>query len=202
MDLPNSAPIDWEEIIVRLEAFTRSLLKKQKWFRGGGIDFFLKGKEMRDYVYGAIEKYLRNPDKYDQTKGDLYNYLCWNLIRSLVSNDVTSEENKTSRDYFNITSHDPDGDDTPYIDRIAPAIEPMFTDDLDYERIHQYIETQIEGDTIVEEIFLGIYSNGMKRREIIKEFGMSSSDYDNGHRRLETVIRQATANFNPNPATV
>lgn len=202
MDIPSSNTINWEEIIVRLEAFTRSLLKKQKWFRGGGIDFFLKGKEIRDYMYGGIESYLRHPEKYDPSKGDLYSYLCWNLIRSLVSNDVTSEENRTSRDYFNLTSTDPDGDQTPYIDRIGPAIEPMFTDNLDYEKIKQYIEKEIEGDKIVEEIFLGVYTYNMKRREVIKEFDMSSNDYDNGNRRLETVIRKATAIFNPNPATV
>lgn len=202
MDISSDIPIDWEDVIVRLEAFTRSLLKKQRWFRGGSSDTFLKGKEMRDYVYGAIEKYLLNPEKYDPSKGDLISYLKWNLIRGLVSNDVTSEENKTSRDVFAHDGKNEDGEETSYLDRILPAIEPMFSDQLDYNQIKEYIENEIQGDKVVEEIFLGVYTYNMKRREIMNEFGISAQEYDNGNRRLQTIMRQATAIFKPNPATV
>src|SRR4051812_11566167 len=100
MEKSSDNSIDWEDIIVRLEAFTRSLLKKQHWFHGGAIDSFLKGKEMRDYVYEGIGRFLKHPEKYDSSKGDLVSYLKFNLIRSLVSNDVTSDENKKGTDVF------------------------------------------------------------------------------------------------------
>ncbi|UAY51293.1 hypothetical protein [Ferruginibacter albus] len=192
--------IDWEDVIVRLEAFTRSFLKKQHWFHGGGINSFLKGKEMRDYVYEGIGRFLKNPEKYDSSKGDLVSYLKWNLIRSLVSNDATSDENLKSKDIFRYENEDCDG--TPYLDRILPYIEPMFSDELDYNLIKEYIEEKIKGDKIVEEIFLGVYSGGMKRKEIISEFKMTENDYDNGNRRLQTVIREATAFFKVKLITV
>jgi hypothetical protein len=202
MEILSDNPIDWEDVLVRLEAFTRSLLKKQRWFRGGSIATFLKGKEMKDYVYEAIGKYLRNPEKYDASKGDLVLYLEWNLIRGLVSNDATSEENKTSLDVFAYDGQSEDGEDSSYLDRILPSIEPMFADELDYTRIKEHIEKEIQGDKIVEEIFLGMYSFGMKRRHIIEEFDMSEPDYDNGNRRLQTIIRQTTLIFKVNPITV
>lgn len=202
METSSDKPINWEEVIVKLEAYTRSLLKKQRWFRSGSIDTFLKGKEMRDYVYEAIGRYLENPGKYDASKGDLVAYLKWNLIRSLVSNDVTSEENKTTRDVFAYSEQNEEDDNTPYLDRILPSIQPMFEDTLDYNSIKEYIETEIQGDTVVEEIFLGIYSSGMKRREIIEEFEMSENDYNNGNRRLQTIIRQATTIFKSQSTTV
>lgn len=202
MDTLNGTPIDWEEIIVRLESFTRSLLKKQRWFRGGSAATFLKGKEMRDYVYEGIYNYLKCPQKYDSAKGDLVSYLKWNLIRTLVSNDATSKENITSSNVFAYEGEFEDKDGTSYLERILPCIEPMFVDELDYKKIREYIENEIQGDKVVEEIFLGIYSEGMKRRDIIDMFNMSEKDYDNGSRRLQTVIRQAIVIFKVNPVTV
>lgn len=187
-----------DEVILRLEAFARSLLKVQPWFRGGNSNIFLKGKEMRDYVYEGIEKYLRNPKNYDPTKGDLVAYLKWNIIRSLVSNDVTSKENRVTKDVF--AYQDDEDSELNYLDRILPCLEPMFEDELDYTKIKEYVEKRLEGDSIAEEIFLGIYSNGMKRNEIIKEFNMSENDYNNGVRRLNTVLSEASVIFKSNPA--
>lgn len=195
--------IDWEDIIVRLEAFTRSLLKRQHWFHGGSVNTFLKGKEMRDYVYEGIGRFLKHPEKYDSSKGDLVSYLKYNLIRSLVSNDVTSDENKHGHDVFgNCEAFDEDDEDSSYLDRILPYLEPMFLDDLDYTRIREYIQERIKGDSHVEDIFLGIYSENMKRREIIAEFSMSEKDYNNALRRLQTVMNEATVIFKVNSLTV
>lgn len=202
METTSDNDIDWEEVIVRLEAFTKSLTRKQYWFRGGSTTTFLKGKEMRDYVYEGIGKYLANPEKYDQSKGDLVSYLKFNLIRSLVSNDVTSEENGTTKDVFAYANEGEDDENTSYLDQILPYIEPMFADEIDYKKIKEYVENTIQGDTVVEEIFLGLYSEGMKRREIIKEFNMNEKDYDNGNRRLQTVIHQAAIIFKVNSVQV
>lgn len=202
METQGDTSIDWEDVIVRLEAFTRSFLKKQHWFRGGNASTFLKGKEMRDYIYEAICRYLKNSEKYDSSKGDLVSYLKWNLIRSLISNDANSEENLTSEDVFAYEDIDKDSENTPYLDRVLPCIEPMFIDELDYSQIKEYIEKRIEDDKVVENIFLGIYSAGMKRREIIEEFNMSEKDYNNGIRRLQTILTETTVIFKANSLTV
>jgi len=58
-------PINWEDIYVQLYAYTDKLLKAYTWFRKDQTDSYLKGKQIHDYVAGAIENFLREPDKYD-----------------------------------------------------------------------------------------------------------------------------------------
>lgn len=194
--------IDWEEVLVMLNAFTRSLIKHKPWFRGGSTDTFLKGKEVKDYVYEAIGRYLKNPEKYHPSRGNLIDYLKYNILRTLVGNDLRSEENKVSVDVFKYSNEDGLNDEgTPYFDSLLPCIEPLFADDIDFITIKEFIEKEISGETVLEEIFLGLYTMGMKRREIIKEFGMSDKEYNNGNRRLETILNRASSHFNVNKQT-
>jgi hypothetical protein len=58
-----------------------------------------------------------------------------------------------------------------------------------------HIENEIKGDSIAEDIFLAVYSYGMKRREVIAEFKMTEDDYDNGLRRLKTVFNNAATKY-------
>jgi hypothetical protein len=194
---------NWEEIYTRLLAYTRSLAKGKAWFRGGKTTSFLMGKEAEDYTLAAIGKYLEEPDKYDPSKGELLDYLKYNLVRSLVANDLRKQENKLTDDVFAVRNDDDDEDNSsPYLDRVLPHIEALFPDDMDYEAVKSYIEAEIKDDGDVENIFLGIYSYGMKRREIIKEFGMEAKAYDNGMRRLTTVLDRAALHFNKNKQAV
>lgn len=195
--------IDWEDVILRLEAFTRSFVKGKPWFRGGDTTTFLMGKEIKDYVFEAIGKYIESPEKYDPAKGDFLNYLKYNIIRSLVSNDLAKNENKETDDVFVNPFDNDDGDEnSSYLDRLLPFTEALFSDDIDFATIKEFIETNIQGDEQVENIFLGIYSYGMKRREVIEEFNMAESDYDNGMRRLKTILSRTSLHFNPNKQTV
>lgn len=187
--------IDWEDIILKLMAFTRSLASSLTWFRGPKTTSFLIGKEAEDYVFGAIAKYLEHPEKFDPTKGDLVEYLMYNLIRTAVGNDVRKEENRLSRDVFAKCDDEDDENDT-YLDRALPRIEALFPDYIDYNAIKDYIQKEIQGDKDAENVFLGLYTFGMKRREIIQEFDMAAGEYDNGIRRLNTVINRACLMFN------
>jgi hypothetical protein len=195
------ASIDWDEIILRLVAFTRSLAKGKQWFRGGKTDSFLMGKQAEDYAFIAIGKYLEEPEKFDASKGELLDYLQYNLVRSLVGNDLRKKENRLTQDVF---AHCDDDDDehAPYLDRILPHIEALFPDDIDYEAVKDYIEKEIQGDADAENIFLGLYTYGMKRREVIKEFEMQANAFDNGMRRLTTVLNRATLHFTKNIPSV
>ncbi len=199
----DNAQIDWEEIIVRLEAFTRSFVKGKPWFRGGKTTSFVMGKEIKDYVFEAIGKYLEEPGKFDASKGDFLDYLKYNLIRSLISNDLSRKENKTTDDVFAFGFDDDDSNDSsPYLDRILPFTEALFDDDIDYTALKEFIEKEVLGDELAENIFLGVYCYGMKRREVIEEFMMTDSDYDNGMRRLKTIFNSAVVHFNINKQMV
>jgi hypothetical protein len=202
-NIDNTA-IDWEEIILKLQSFTRTLVNGKGWFRGGKTKTFLKGKEIEDYIFGAIEKYLRNPEKHDPLRGSLIDYLKFNLIRSMVSNDLVSAENKTSKNYFAIADNKAGEEDNTnlYLDTILPCVEAYFDQEIDYKEIMNSIETEVKGDKIAEEIFLGVCCYNLKRREVIEEFKMTEIDFDNGMRRLKTILNNTAKKYDLNKQSV
>lgn len=199
----NQTHIDWEEIILRLTAFTRSWTRGKPWFRGEKTTTFLMGKEVDDYVYTAIGKYLEEPEKFDPNKGELLEYLKYNLVRSFVANDLRKKENNQTDDIFAEDSEEDEEDgSSSYSERVLPYTAALFPDDIDYRAIKEFIEKEVQGDADTENIFLGIYTYGMKRREVREEFSMTAVTFDNAMRRLNTVINRAAAHFNKNTQTV
>jgi len=191
-----NSDIDWEEIILRLQTFTRSLANGKGWFRGEETTIYLRGKEIDDYVFDAIEIYLRNPEKFDSNKGSLIKYLCYSIIRNLVRNDLVSAENRTTSDVFAYQNESENEDDSAsYLDSILPHAEVFFDQEIDFNEVMSYIEAETKGDSIVENIFLGISGYGLKRAEIIKEFSMTPVEYDNGMRRLITIRNAAAKKY-------
>jgi len=187
--------IDWEEVILCLQVYTRSLVKDKGWFRGKETTVYLKGKQIDDYVFEAIEKYLRNPEKFDPKKRSLIEYLKKHIIRSLVANDLTSAENRTSSDVFAFINDSDEEDDSSYLDSILPYAEALFDQEIDFIEIMNYIESEVKGDPIVENIFLGISGYGLKRAEIITEFNLTPIEFDNGMRRLNTIRNKAAKKY-------
>lgn len=190
--------INWEEVLVQVHAFTRALLKKVKWFSGNKTDSFLKGKQVDDYVYDAIKKYLSEPEKYEPEKGTLVNYLNYSLVRSMVSNDikVSKNQNTVNETTLSFQLEENGNDNADYMDKIMPYVEVLCDDNLDYKDVVSKVESQIQGDLHAENIFLGLYTFGLKRRQIIQEFEMTEADYDNGVRRLRTVLNHTSKFYN------
>lgn len=186
---------EWKKIITQLQAYTRMLVFGRGWFRGPKASAYIAGKEVDDYVFEAIRRYLEDPTKYDPSRRTLVEYLKKHIIRSLVNNDLVSAENKSTNDFYAIESenHGDIGSDT-YINTILPKLEVFYDDEIDYNNIMRFIESEIKGDICVENIFLGL-NCGMKRADIIDEFGMTSSDFDNAMRRLITVRKRAAQKF-------
>jgi len=189
---------DLGALYLQLYAYTDQLIKKKGWFRGGRTDSFLKGKQIHDYVSEAIEKYLVNPEKYDGSTGrSLENYLKLHIIRTLVGNDAKSPENKTSKSFTSLVSRkdaeSEDGDS--YLDSILPFAEAYFDQEIDAKEVMGFIELEVAKDKIVEEIYLGIKCYGWKRALVIKEFKMSDNDFDNGMRRLKTILNNTAKKY-------
>ena len=197
-------PIDWEEVILKLQVFTRSCVEGKGWFRGGKTKTYLSGKEINEYVMEAIEEYLWNPQKYDRAKGTLINYLNYGIVRRLVSNDLVSKENRTTQDVFSVADNleEDEDDGGSYLDRTLPYTCAYFDQEIDYKEIMSFVEEEIKGKVVEENIFLAIYSYGMKRREVIAEFNMTEGEYDNGIRRLKTVFATAAAKYDLKTKTV
>lgn len=194
--LPEISDEDWKEIILRLQAYTRMFVKDKGWFRGSVTGAYISGKEIDDYVFEAIGRYLKNPQKHDPSKRTLVEYLKKHIIRTLVNNDLGSAENQTSTDLFAFESENKDdyGSDT-FIDAILPKVDAFYDDEIDYNNIMNFIESETKGDKYVENIFLGL-NCGLKRADIIEEFEMSPSDYDNAMRRLITIRKKAAQKYN------
>ena len=185
-----------EDLYDKLYVYTDYLVKQKKWFRKGNSDTFLKGKEVHDYVSEAIEKYLTNPEKYDSSTGrSLLNYLKLHVIRTLVGNDARSPENKTSKDVFAV-QEDLDDNESTYLDKVLPFLDAFFPDEIDYHSIMEHVENEIQGDKDVENMFMGLCLYDLKRRDIIKEFSMTEGQYDNGLRRLKTILKNTAQQFN------
>jgi hypothetical protein len=192
----NTEEPDWESIIIILQAYTRGLIKGKTWFRGKDPESYLKGKEIDDYVYEAIGRYLKNPEKFDSSKGILTDYLKFNVIRSLVANDIRSDENKTTKDVFGIADNLNDENIADnYLESVLPFVEAFFDQQVDYDKVMGDIAEMVEGESEVEQIFVSVYGYGMKRREVIKEFEMSEETYDNAFRRLKTIIKNTVKKF-------
>jgi len=196
MDLNELENNGWDDLIVTLNAFARSFAKRYSWFRSGKNTTLLMGKEIEDYVYEAIGRYLEAPEKFDPSRGDIIAFLKYNILRSLISNDANKDENKYTEDVYHRFDDD-DDDDSNYLDRMLPYTLAAFPEQIDYQAINKYILNLINEDEVLENIYLGLYQSGMKRREIIKEFNMNEKDYNNGVRQLDTIIRSASKFFNP-----
>lgn len=201
-DTDGQVEIDWEEIILKLTAFTRSWVRGKPWFRGETTTSFLMGKEVEDYVFAAIGRYLEEPEKFDPEKGEFLEYLKYNLVRTFISNDLRKKENNQTDDIFAVENDENNEESSSsYSERVLPYTAALFPDDIDYSAIKEYIEKEVQGDADTENIFLGIYTYGMKRREVIDEFTMTAVAFDNAMRRLNTVIHRAANHFNINKQT-
>jgi len=197
--MTNSTPkiieIDWESVILRLQAFTRSFVKNKGWFRRTTPNDLLKGKQIDDYVYEAITRYLENPDKHRPESGDLVDWLKYNVIRSLISNDLVSAENRRSSDLTGvILAADENDEAESYRDARLPYLEAVFDQNIDYDAVMKHVQAAVSKDERVEDIFLG-YGDEMKRSEIISTFGMTPEEFDNANRRLKTILKNTALTF-------
>jgi len=179
--------INWEDTIPKILAITLKMVQAKKWFRGEQTDSYSEGKQVEDYVNEGICRYLEHPEKYDPNKGTLVYYIVFYIIRTLISNDAKSPENKTSKSLSSFQHVSEDGESISYQDALLPHVEAYFDDQIDYDSILSEIEQSVNGDAFVESIFMGLCL-GLKRREIIAEFEFPEKDYDNGVRRLRTLL--------------
>jgi hypothetical protein len=189
--------INFEDIYIQLYAYADQLLKALIWFRKDKSDSYLKGQQAHDYAMGAIEKYLREPEKYNSTTGrSLVNYLKRHLIRSAISNDVRSLENLTSSDIISMASDSSEDDyDTSNIDAILPYVSAHFDEEIDYERIITEIENEIKDDQLVKLIFEEVSCKQHNRRDVIARFKLNENDYDNAMKRLKRILNKVCKRY-------
>lgn len=190
--------INWEEIIPILHTFTDRLIKAKKWFRGANSDSYIAGKEVKDYVYEAIARFLEEPDKFRPEDGSFIKYLKFNLVRSLVGADIKKMENRLTSNVVQIYAEYSENEESTnaYEESIGQYTEALFDDEIDFKAIMVEVEGMIAEDSLLENIYLGVKVMNLKRREVINEFGISEKDYDNGIRRLDTILNKVAKKYN------
>lgn len=186
-----------EIVYPQLYVYTYSLLESYPWFRKGKTDSYLKGQQVEDYVMEAIEQYLTHPEKYDKSKGrSLVNYIKLHIIRNLVRNDAKSPENQTSSELFVSSSNGEDDDDLVELNPLLPFRETNFDEEIDYQTIMSDIQEAIQKDEVVQKIFNGVRRDNLKRGDVIKKYGIPARDFDNGMKRLETILKRIALKYN------
>ncbi len=189
--------INFEEIYIQLYAYADQLLKALVWFRKDKPDSYLKGQQAHDYVMGAIEKYLKEPEKYNATTGrSLVNYLKRHLIRSAIANDVRSAENITSSDILGMVGESSvDDNEINNIDAILPYVSAHFDEEIDYEKIIEEIKNEIKDDELMKLIFEEVRCKQNDRRNVIEQFNLDEKDYDNAMKRLKRILNNVSKRY-------
>lgn len=184
----NPEEIDWEAYIVQLTAYAHDLMDNFSCFSRSGHGSLFAGKRAEDYAMEAIEQYLRNPEKYDPSKGtSLLTYLMRHLVRGIIANDVRLKEFKSTSPMTSFF----DDDENDIRELLLPFVEANFDEIDDYQKLRSFIEERVATDPTVENIFTGLYDHELTRRAVIREFKLTESEFDNGFRRLKTIFRQA-----------
>lgn len=181
-------PLDdkgWIEIINILRAFAEDQISIYTWFRG--VNSLPQGYTADDFTQEAIFRYLENPTTYNSSRGKFQSFLKYYVLRRLVSNLSVLAENQLGLDIYQSDLND-DDEDVNYEDYL-PGTTSDITSEIDYNSYVDLIIERINGETILENIFEGIFINNLKRREICEQYDLSEQNYDNGLRRLNTIIK-------------
>ena len=187
--------INWDKIYLQLYAYADQLLKVHTWFRGKKTDSYLEGRQPHDYVIDAIEKHLKEPEKYDPQKRSLENYLKLHIIRTAIGNDSKKTENKLSSDLFANGKNDEDADND-FLDAILPYTKGIFDQQIDFQMIMDDIGNSIQSDPIALKIFEGSCRENMKRVKVMENYNLSNTEFDNGMKRLKSTLRQTAKKYN------
>lgn len=187
--------IDWEDILLKLHAYSHQLLKHHRWFRGKNCDTSIQGKQEEDYVYEAITSFLENPERFNPSRGTLFNYLKLHVLRRLYSNDWKKPENTLYKDIFGLNMDD-EGDDTiSYVESLLPVIAASFDENFDYQSIMSEVQRLTQKDPVALRLFHLAKELGYKRREIIESENITEKEFDKGMKRLNRVLEKVALKF-------
>jgi hypothetical protein len=176
----------WLEVINRLRAFAEDQISIYSWFRGENA--LPQGYTADDFTQEAILRYCENPSIYNPGRGKFLAFLKYYFLKRLVYNMSRLMENAQTTDIYPMSSEDEEDDNVSYEDYL-PATVLDIEGQIDHDEYINLIIEKIDGETLLEKIFEGIFINNLKRREICQQYQMSEQDYDNAVRRLNTIIK-------------
>ncbi len=137
-----------------------------------------------DLAMEAIKRYLEDPTKFDPTRNpDLVFYLKYNILRRLISNHKNLEGQQKEVLY---ESHDTNG----------ILVESAFSEAfdihsaIDLKDTLEKINLEIEKDLKLKAVFELRYAKDYKPSEVMEELEISSKEYSNRIRRVDTIKKR------------
>ncbi len=178
-----------EQLLINLYAYSRGLFRQVH-----DAEVNSKGKSYDDYVDDAVENHLTGADKYDPSRGPVEYFLKFLVIKRNIINDLPFavraeyQKSKTLKD----------GEAEMQRKTPVPLETPELTEEFDFleydrELLYNEIEKEINGDDVVERIYLAVAHDKYHisdRQELCKDFDIASNDFDNGRRRFVTILKR------------
>lgn len=139
-----------------------------------------------DYTMEAITKYLSNKAKFDPSRNpDLVNFLKYNYLRQIITNNKLHGKYKYEKAYENIQNSSRAAKETF-------LKEYHLDEQIDVSTIILQIEEVLSTDEELLPLFNSRYYNDSKRSEICSDLAISLSEYDNRMKRLRRIVKNIT----------
>ncbi|MEP2448682.1 MAG: hypothetical protein ABJI69_15715 [Balneola sp.] len=137
-----------------------------------------------DFSMETISKHLEKPEKFDPSRNsDLVKYLKYNILRRLIFNFKKKKSQEFEIGYEN--------EDSTGLKVAKSFVEENDIHDLlDEQNLLKSIQTELNGNTILLELFNLRYSKEYTRKEICQTLKISTGEYANRIRRLDTVVNR------------
>lgn len=161
-----------------------------------------RGKSYKDYVHQAVELHLREEDNYDPNLAPLEYHLKFHVIKRELYNDLPAHVKKIYKEIKNL---DPEKLEMVHIspepaEKREPIEDILYFTDHDQKILFAEIEKEINGDDVVERIYLAVAHDSFNlsdRSEICKACDIAPSDFDNGKRRFVTILKRVFKKLQP-----
>ncbi len=140
--------------------------------------------ENYDFAMETIMRHLENPTKFNPERNpDIIKYLKLYILRQLVSNFKELKGQSHELAYC---------DDDPVGIRVTKSfiMESDIHDTIDLKQTIRGIKRSISSDQPLLDVFNLRYIMDYTRAETIGELGITSGDYNNRIRRLDTVLKK------------
>jgi hypothetical protein len=177
----------WAEVLRDLIPYAYVVIDHYYWYRGKAS--LPKGLEPKDLATDAVLWHLENPGKFSPSRGKLISFLKYSVLRRLISNLSSLDENTLTLDLEN--------GERPY-EECIPYNQAFIEESIDIDVFISIIESELSKDVDpnIWEIFYYLYSEEKQKGEICTNLGISGDEYNNKLKRMKRRIAGIISKLN------
>lgn len=152
-----------------------------------------RGKSYKDYVYEAIERYLRVKDQLYITTLE-HEMLLRSLVRRSIYNDLLPYQRKERKTFLESLEENHLISTPPqHPEEVLRNFPVNDSSKIDRDIMLKSIENALKDDEVVKKIYTAVCIHDFSlsnRMGICKEFGISIDDFNNGSRRFMRIVKK------------